>query len=475
MVPPFSARRVTAALATGALLTLVLACSEVLGIHDIGPDAGEDVSSQVDGSPDGDGGAGDARADSSPPIDSTTDADSGGDVTASDGPDDRTSEGPNDATEDTDSSLKMCPPACNEGETKCGDGGLETCERNDGGCLRWSDAPCPGGQTCWGPKYQAYCCGGGPSVCAPSCYFDGGPGDPDAGNGRNNCGRNANESCCTALDVTGGTFLRSYDGVTATDNTNPATVSSFALDKFEVTVGRFRQFVAAANAGWTPDDGMGIHSHLNGGQGLVDSSNLDAGLYEPGWASVWDQYLPQPGAWTSYLESDPVHSTWTNNPSAYEAYAINSVNWYIAYAFCIWDDGFLPSETEWNYAAAGGSDQRVYAWSVPPTSTAISCSNADYKACTDAPDLVGIYTLGYGKYGHADLTGGEWEWTLDYFAAYQSPCFDCAYVSDPGSALRTLRGASWDYPANQLYVATRLSDDPTIHFSNDGFRCARPP
>ena len=474
MVPPFSARRIATALATGALVTLALACSEVLGIHDIEPpDAGDDVSSQVDGSPGQvdsgpgvDSRAGDARADSSPPLDSTTDADSGADATTSDGPDDATEE---------DSSLRMCPPACNGGQTKCGDAGLETCELDDGGCYRWSESPCPGGQTCWGPVYQAYCCGGGPSVCAPSCYFDGGPGDPEAGTGRNNCGRNANESCCTALDVTGGTFLRSYDGVTATDNTNPATVSSFALDKYEVTVGRFRQFVAAANAGWLPPEGAGIHSHLNGGQGLVDSSYDGGSVYEPGWASVWSQYLPQTGAWTSYLESDPVHSTWTNNPSTYEAYAINSVNWYIAYAFCIWDNAFLPSETEWNYAAAGGSDQRVYAWSVPPTSTAISCGDADYKACDDAPALVGIYTLGYGKYGHADLTGGEWEWTLDFFQTYQSPCFDCAYMSDPGSGLRTLRGASWDYPANQLYVATRLSDDPTIHFSNDGFRCARPP
>ena len=61
--------------------------------------------------------------------------------------------------------------------------------------------------------------------------------------------------------VPGGTFYRSYDNVTYTDKGYPATVSDFRLDLYEVTVGRFRKFVAgypgnmpAAGAGKNPNN-----------------------------------------------------------------------------------------------------------------------------------------------------------------------------------------------------------------------------
>jgi hypothetical protein len=96
--------------------------------------------------------------------------------------------------------------------------------------------------------------------------------------------------------VIGGTFYRSYDlqvggmllGLDGGPGgeADPVTVSTFMLDKYEVTVGRFRRFVDAWNGGWLPVGGAGKHTHLNGGYGL----NATDGGYEPGWLASDDTH-----------------------------------------------------------------------------------------------------------------------------------------------------------------------------------------
>ena len=144
-----------------------------------------------------------------------------------------------------------CVGACAPGATRCSGDGVQSCSAAG----QWgAPAACPS---------TAPSCSG--AVCGqpPSCV--GGAG------GQADCGPGGNESCCTSPLVPGGTFSRSYDGVSAgyTDPQYRATVSDFRLDKYEITVGRFRQFVAAWDAGWRPAQGDGKHSHLNGGSGLT--------------------------------------------------------------------------------------------------------------------------------------------------------------------------------------------------------------
>lgn len=452
---------VACALATSCAL---VGCDAIFGI-DVFSDPGSD------------GGTADSSVTPESGRDASQDAGTEEDVTtrtdAAPRPDGAVDAAPvQDAAPDTsdDQVLSGCAPQCAGGTSRCVGGKLQTCD-DVAGCYQWSTpAACPGASACWSAGNEAYCCAGGSDVCAPSCQGL----MPDAGL-HQGCGPSASESCCTSLAVDGGTFLRSYDGVTHADNTNPATVSTFMLDKYEVTVSRFRKFVGAWVNGYRPAAGSGIHTHLNGGMGLADSSS--PGSFEQGWNTAWASVsLDQQVDWDTALTCGDALSTWTSQPGANEGLAINCVDWASAYAFCIYDGGFLPSETEWNYAAAGGGDaqgQRVYAWSSPPSSETIDCTYGAYSPCSSQVFAPGLFTKGYGRWGQADLTGNVWEWNLDGFATYVTPCNDCAYMADNG--LRAIRGAAYSYPADQLYVATRVGDDPAVRYPDDGFRCARSP
>lgn len=311
------------------------------------------------------------------------------------------------------------------------------------------------------------------------------------------CGPNC-ESCSTNLLVTGGTYLRSYDGVFFSDRGNPATVSNFRLDKFEVTVGRFRQFVAAVIGGWRPASGGGKHTHLNGGLGLADSGGI-AGTFETGWNSLWNNNLSStPEGWNTSPEGPSLSQPLGD----YDSGPIDLVSWYHAYAFCIWDGGFLPSEAEWNYAASGGNEQRLYPWSTPPSSAVIDCSYLNFEpegssgaSCSfvgvPAPP-VGLEHVGSrspkgdGKWGQSDLAGNVSEWTMDWFVNYATPCVDCAYLAintQPVSE-RVLRGGAADRQAakpgspSALLTSDRVALSPSgiDSFVNPpGIRCARTP
>jgi formylglycine-generating enzyme len=339
-----------------------------------------------------------------------------------------------------------------------------------------------------------------PRVTSPGCTVE--------GPGVTNCGA-ASESCCTSLEVNGGTFYRTYGsgadgGVEVSTEADPATVSSFRLDKYDVTVGRFRRFVNAWTAGYTPPEGSGKHTHLNGGNGLLAVGD-DAGTsYEPGWIAADDMYLAPTSAnlVCSGDTSGPGFSTWTDVPGANENKPIGCANWYEAYAFCIWDGGFLPSETEGGYASYGGDEQREYPWgSAPPGTTnqyaIYECYYPDGGPgeCENVSSVapVGTAPLGAGRWGQLDLTGNTQQWELDYLYAsntgvipeveyYVNPCVDCAYLAAttstsaltsayPALVQRVQRGSIFIGP-----LATGASGwPPASRDSNIGFRCARVP
>jgi formylglycine-generating enzyme required for sulfatase activity len=286
--------------------------------------------------------------------------------------------------------------------------------------------------------------------------------------------------------VTGGNYYRTYtnSGNGPVGEADPATVSNFHLDKYLVTVGRFRQFVTAWNqTGYAPSGGSGKHTHLNGGNGL---NNETPGSYEPGWVARDDVFLVPT---TANLSCDPNYATWTPTVSGREGLPINCVNWYEAYAFCIWDGGFLPSEAEWEYAAAGGNEERKYPWGStdPGTANQYAIYGCYYPngagTCTGVDNIapVGTTAMGIGRWGQLDLAGLLAAWNLDYSPPHADPyAATCSNFANSlyvyGDSARMIRGGLFNVSNKDILTPTRVPfGTSTTRSFLIGIRCARTP
>lgn len=227
-----------------------------------------------------------------------------------------------------------------------------------------------------------------------------------------------------------------------------------------------------------------MHTHLNGGRGLVNSG--PSGGYESGWVESYDTDV---ALTYDNLACYPNNSSWTAAAGSQEDLPIFCVNWYEAYAFCIWDGGFLPSEAEWEYVAAGGSQQRKYPWgsTEPGTDNQYAIYDCDYpsgpNSCltTNIANLapVGTATQGAGLWAQLDMAGELWEWNLDVYAnTYVDPCTNCAYLTPPsivGNLEQVGRGGEFEDPAQYLLPSwARLNESPSSR-TLEGIRCARAP
>lgn len=326
-------------------------------------------------------------------------------------------------------------------------------------------------------------CGSGRSS-AGSDGSDGAGSDSDSGGGGGGpaascvglpatCGPSSNDSCCNSPQVAGGTYYRGYDAAgdpNSGDMSYPATVSSFRLDKYEVTVGRFRAFVQAGlgTQSIPPPAGAGAHARIGGS----------------GWDPSWNTRLvASTGALTAAVKCNATFQTWTDAPGANEARPMSCVTWYEAMAFCAWDGGSLPTEAEWNYAAAGGDQQHAYPWSSPPASLTADGSHASYlnganclgdgMAGCALTDLVPVGTkpAGDGRWGQSDLSGNVAEWMLDSFDVYPRPCMDCASLV--AASERVVRGGNFGQAAFYMRMLSRSAVAPTSRSHGTGIRCAR--
>jgi formylglycine-generating enzyme len=294
----------------------------------------------------------------------------------------------------------------------CGNGALDADEECDPGA-----APQDGCRDCQlTPGYE---CTGAPSSCR-------------------RCTGPAGERRCFVVE---GSFERGDEDASA-----PASVGAFWLDEQEITVARFREFVTAYEG--APASGAGAHPSIAGS----------------GWQSAWSSALPaDSAALAQSLHCNHDWQTWSDEPESREDFPIACVSYYVAFAFCVASGGRLPTEAEWEYAAAGGDEQRPYPWG----SAMPSAELALFGSFGPAPST---HFPGRGRFGQVDLAGSVYEWTLDVFAPYPESCDDCAAL-DSGTE-RVLRGGSFSQGASALLSSARYRFEPTQALADVGLRCA---
>ena len=145
------------------------------------------------------------------------------------------------------------------------------------------------------------------------------------------------------------------------------------------------------------------------------------------------------------------------------------VNWAQADNYCAVLGKHLPTEAEWERAAAG-TDRRRFPWGdEEPT-----CARAHFDGCGEHTRPVGGRPTGATPEGVHDLAGNVSEWVHDWYDRYQyvRPLRDDPVGGESG-LVRVVRGGSYyDSPA-LLRAAYRYGLSPRSGFSTVGFRCAR--
>jgi iron(II)-dependent oxidoreductase len=262
--------------------------------------------------------------------------------------------------------------------------------------------------------------------------------------------------------IPGGTFLlgAAPDGEPFVfDNekwAHPVEVKPFAIARAPVTQGEFAAFVDA------------------GGYRQRDFWS------EAGWKWREEAGAKQPVYWSRTASGGFQRRHFDAQVALEPFQPVIHVSWYEAEAFCRWAGRRLPTEVEWEVAAAGepGPDGRLaphkrrFPWGDSPPAPERASLDWSGRGCVDVSALPD----GDSAFGCRQLMGNVWEWTSSDFLPYPDFIADpYEEYSQPWFAThKVLRGGCWVTRSRLLRNTWRNFYPPHRRDVWAGFRTCAP-
>ncbi|MDD2229328.1 MAG: SUMF1/EgtB/PvdO family nonheme iron enzyme [Candidatus Cloacimonetes bacterium] len=248
------------------------------------------------------------------------------------------------------------------------------------------------------------------------------------------------------------------EGGAFNNGTSDVTISSFYLDKYELTQD---EYVAVMDT--NPTSGYG---------------NFGVGSNHPIYNVSWFNAIEYSNRRSMQEGLTPCYSysTYGTNP-AYWPGGWNTSNANHTNVSCDWTaNGYrLPTEAEWQFAARGGNQTHNYTYSGSDDIDAVAWFYNN--ACAMGifyPDY-GVHTVGTklaNELGLYDMSGNIWEWCWDTYGSYPSGSQNNPTGANSG-LYRMLRGGAWNHNSNFCEVSDRYYNEPANYYYNIGFRVCR--